>query len=228
MKAFQSIVLAGLFLTVTSHSLSVAREPVIPVVNELRATDSPAVDAAQDLQALGCPGTESCCIAHPTPGCDDPLCCDVVCNRMLFCCEGLWSSACANIAVQVCDVCEPPFVCPQPGECCVGRSFSTGCERSACCQAVCTLDEYCCTGEWDGVCAQKAVAHCLNVCACESFGNFDADPAIDLRDAAAFQNCFSGDGSAPIPPACACADYDGDGDADLMDYQVLSGLIEAQ
>ena len=74
---------------------------------------------------------------------------------------------------------------------------------------------------------RKARDNCLNVCDCESFGNFDADPAIDLRDVAAFQNCFSGDGSAPVRPACACADYDGDGDADLMDYRVFSGLIEA-
>jgi hypothetical protein len=283
MKAFHSIVLAGLFLTVTAHSLSVAREPVTPVVNDPRAADSPAADAAPDLQGGGCPGSESCCTAHGSPGCDnfsccdnvcfaddyccaitwdsdcvylaqtlcgslcsgacpgvgnccaahgsggcsDALCCDLVCNRTPSCCEAVWSSACANLAVAICNVCEPPIVCPQPGDCCVGRFFSGGCERSGCCHTVCTLDPFCCRGEWDDLCAQKAVAHCLNVCVCESFGNFDADPAIDLRDVAAFQNCFSGDGSAPVPPACACADYDGDGDSDLQDFALFVELLAA-
>lgn len=281
MKAFHSIVLAGLFLTVTSHSPSVAREPVTPVINHTRAADSPAADAAPDLRAAGCPGTESCCTAHGSPGCDnftccdivcssapfccfalwdsdcaslaqqvctvcsgggcpsdgacceahsgggcdDALCCDLVCNHTPSCCEAVWNSACADLAVAICNVCEPPIVCPQPGECCVGRFFSTGCERSACCQTVCTLDEFCCTGEWDDVCARKARDNCLNVCDCESFGNFEADPAIDLRDVAAFQNCFSGDGSAPVPPACACADYDGDGDSDLPDFALFVELL---
>jgi hypothetical protein len=285
MKALQSIVLAGLFLAVPSHSLLVAKEPVAPVANDLSAADSPAANAAPDLQAVGCPGTEGCCIAHGSPGCDNfsccdivcgaepfccfaawdsdcasyaqtlcgstcggscpgvgtccephggggcdnALCCDLVCNHTPSCCEAVWSSTCADLAVAICDVCEPPILCPQPGDCCMGRFFTPGCERSACCEKVCVElgDEICCTGEWDDVCARKARESCLNVCDCDSFGNFDADPAIDLRDAAAYQICFSGDGSSPVPSACACADYDGDGDADLQDFALFVELLAA-
>jgi hypothetical protein len=63
------------------------------------------------------------------------------------------------------------------------------------------------------------------LCDCDDFGNFDADIAINLRDAAAFANCFSGNGSAPMAVECACADYDGDGDADLDDFAVFAVLM---
>jgi len=228
MKTYKPIVVAILICFVASLLPSAADEPATPAADQApAASPGTEVRSASGLEQIVCPGTGGCCTSHSTPGCDDLLCCDVVCNRMPFCCEGLWSTACANIAVQVCGVCEPPFVCPQPGACCVGRMFSAGCERSGCCHTVCTFDSYCCTGEWDDICARKARENCLNVCACPSFGNFDADPAIDLRDAAAFLNCFSGDGSSPVPSSCACADYDGDGDADLQDFRVLTDLLQS-
>lgn len=123
--------------------------------------DSGCASLAQSLcgAACGgsCPGAGSCCEPHGGGGCDNALCCDLVCNHTPSCCEAVWSTTCADLAVAICNVCEPPIVCPQPGECCVGRFFSAGCERSACCQTVCTLDEFCCRGEWDGLCAQKAI-----------------------------------------------------------------------
>ena len=91
---------------------------------------------------------------------------------------------------------------------------------------MCAIDAFCCTGEWDDVCARNARANCLNVCDCAVFGNFDAEPSIDLRDAAQFFNCFSGETSVPVPTACACADYDGDGDAGLGDFAVFEAAFD--
>ena len=177
--------------------------------------------------AGSCPGVGDCCAAHAGGGCSGAICCDLVCLNRPSCCETGWTATCAALAVLICNECapEPTFVCPQPGDCCTDRFDTGGCERRGCCETVCTLDDYCCNVEWDIVCANKANVHCLNVCDCEIFGNFDADTAINLRDVSAFQNCFSGIGSAPVPAACACADYDGDGDADLDDFAVFADLL---
>ena len=177
------------------------------------------------LCGSGCPGEGDCCQAHTSGGgCSDALCCDLVCTRTPSCCEAAWSSGCAELAVQICEVCEPAFVCPQPGDCCTGR-LTPGCERAACCEIVCALDEFCCTSEWDSVCARKAGENCPNICECAAFGDFDDRPAIDLRDAARFLNCFSGETTVQIPVECACADYDGDGDADLTDYAAFAAVL---
>lgn len=174
--------------------------------------------------AGSCPGEGDCCEAHSGGGCRGLICCDLVCLNMPACCETGWTAACVALASQICDGCDstPKYNCPQPGDCCTGRSFSAGCERAACCQTVCALDPICCTTEWDDTCAHEADQHCHHVCDCESFGDFDANQVIDLRDAAAFQSCFSGDGSAPIPAICACADFDGDGDADLEEFGIFA------
>lgn len=178
--------------------------------------------------AGSCPSTGDCCTAHSGGGCGNELCCDLVCLNMPACCETGWSAACAEFANQICDECEqePTFVCPQPGECCVESFFTMGCEREGCCETVCRIDDYCCNTEWDSVCTRYAIENCLNVCDCAEFGNFDDMESSDLRDAAAFSNCFSGIGSAPVPSECACADYDGDGDADLDDFKVFAKMFE--
>jgi len=56
------------------------------------------------------------------------------------------------------------------------------------------------------------------VCACAVLGDFDQTGGSDLRDAAEFQACFTGDGGGPVTAGCACGDFDGDGDVDLRDY----------
>ncbi len=164
-----------------------------------------------------CPGTGDCCTAHASPGCDNALCCDLVCTATPACCSGTWSAACANLAVAICDVCEPPIVCPMQGDCC-GYNFTPGCDRKGCCELICIElgDEFCCRGKWDLVCARKAGENCPNVCDCETFGELSGDGVVDLRDFAKFSNCFTGPGGS-VPDPCACADYDGDDDVDAED-----------
>ncbi len=50
------------------------------------------------------------------------------------------------------------------------------------------------------------------------FGDADADSDVDLRDAAAFFNCFRGPGNLALPSGCGPLDADGDGDIDLIDF----------
>lgn len=49
----------------------------------------------------------------------------------------------------------------------------------------------------------------------------DEDGDVDLRDFAAFQSCFTGNGNALTSGECAVADADGDTDADLDDVGSL-------
>jgi len=199
------------------------------VSTEVR-TDEPAVavgvDARSEAAAAGlCPSVGDCCQPHLGVGCEDFQCCDQVCNHTPSCCEVRWTQACADVAVAVCRVCETPFVCPQPGDCCASHIPDGGCERELCCQIVCALDSFCCDGEWDGPCVNKARANCPNICVCDSFGDFDAGTTVDLVDVASFLTCFTGAGSGPVAPGCECADYDADDDADLSDFAVFQALL---
>lgn len=61
------------------------------------------------------PGTGDCCasLGNGSPGCEDRTCCNQVCALDPFCCEVIWDSICAEIAVHACDLCGgPPVVEP--------------------------------------------------------------------------------------------------------------------
>jgi hypothetical protein len=48
-------------------------------------------------------------------------------------------------------------------------------------------------------------------------GDFDCNQAINLRDVAGLQTCFTGDSAAPYNPGCENLDFEFDGDVDLPD-----------
>ncbi|MFQ5495496.1 MAG: hypothetical protein ACE5EX_08955, partial [Phycisphaerae bacterium] len=61
--------------------------------------------------------TGDCFSAHPTPGCDDAFCCDVVCRAQPLCCDPAanrpeWFPTCAALAGTLCDL---PPACPAVG-----------------------------------------------------------------------------------------------------------------
>lgn len=178
-----------------------------------------------DTCAGSCPGDGACCESHTGGGCDDDLCCDLVCNHTASCCEDGWSETCADFANIICDVCDEPPVCPTEGDCCADHAPGVGCERENCCEIVCQLDSFCCAGEWDICCVRVALNNCPNICECETFGDFDINGAVNLRDIAAFLVCFTGAGSSPVAPGCECADYDADDDADLDDFVPFVALL---
>jgi hypothetical protein len=80
--------------------------------------DSICVGEAFDLCEICGGGGASCCVAHPTPGCDDPDCEAAVCGVDPFCCDVEWDGICVGEAFDLCgDLCVA-------GDCEVG--FSCG------------------------------------------------------------------------------------------------------
>ncbi len=65
-----------------------------------------------------CPAEGSCFEPHAEPGCDDAVCCELVCSFDEFCCDGPWDQICADEAAQVCGLpaCALPVCGPAPPE----------------------------------------------------------------------------------------------------------------
>jgi hypothetical protein len=69
------------------------------------AWDESCVDIALDLcEGINCPAEGACDAAHPSPGCDDYLCCDLVDALDGWCGGVSWDEACAREAVALCGV----------------------------------------------------------------------------------------------------------------------------
>ena len=118
------------------------------------ATASPGV--------CGDPEAGDCFEPHKGPGCDDEVCCNLVCETFALCCLLDWDETCADIAN---DLCEPPPACPAEGSCFEPHENS-GCDDAVCCELVCGFDPFCCGGPWDQLCAQEAMQVCgLPACA---------------------------------------------------------------
>jgi hypothetical protein len=102
----------------------------------------------------GCPGQGDCFVPNGSPGCEDGLCCELVCDQDPFCCGVEWDQLCADAAAKLCAAsCGGGGSCfePQPG---------TGCADTKCCKAVCLNDPFCCVVQWDGLCVDEAYKIC--------------------------------------------------------------------
>ncbi|MFM7809952.1 MAG: hypothetical protein ACKPEA_18790, partial [Planctomycetota bacterium] len=55
-----------------------------------------------ECSSCGEPGSGSCFVAHPTPGCDRGGCCSVVCAFTPACCDVQWDTNCASSALANC------------------------------------------------------------------------------------------------------------------------------
>ena len=97
----------------------------------------------------------SCFVAHNTPGCSTPSCCDAVCAVEPDCCINQWDIVCVNLVPTLCEGCGEPFA----GSCLVTHG-SPACNDAVCCAAVCAQDNYCCTNSWDGICVDLAAQNC--------------------------------------------------------------------
>jgi hypothetical protein len=126
-----------------------------------------ADEANQMCEVCGTPGS-NCCVAHPTPGCDDPDCEAAVCAVDPFCCDVEWDGICAGEAEDICGkLCGTPQGCVPgaQGDCCQEGGLGTpGCGDAACCAAICAIDPFCCDVAWDGICADEAQAE--PICDC--------------------------------------------------------------
>ena len=179
----------------------------------------------------GCPGNGLCCFENGSPGCDDPACCAAVCAADSFCCSGLWDNLCAEKANDLCGEANGTYCewCPAEESCCEGHG-TPGCDRGACCELICSMGSRCCTVFWDSGCADAAAKFCpASACGCALFGDLDEDDMINLRDAARFFTCFTGDGiSPPLAQDCYCGDGDGDGTVNIDDYDAFAPFFVSE
>jgi len=121
----------------------------------------------------------SCFEANGTPGCDDADCCATVCVEDAFCCETEWDSLCADTAAELCAGCGSE----DAGDCFFANG-TPGCEDLECCQAVCSIDPFCCESQWDSLCADTANTECGNA-ACPGEGDcFTANDTPGCEDEA--------------------------------------------
>jgi hypothetical protein len=113
--------------------------------------------------AVNCPGVGECFSAHATPGCDDEECCERTCSVDPFCCDVEWDNECATRAAFECT--GSFLACaPEAGDCSADNG-TPGCDDTDCCNAVCAADLFCCSDNWDDLCA------CESSVVCD--GNFD-------------------------------------------------------
>ncbi len=106
----------------------------------------------------GDPAAGSCFANNGTPGCSDQACCELICGADPYCCETAWDTICANAANSD---------CAGGGgggdDCCIANG-SPGCGDATCQDAVCAVDSYCCSTNWDSICADEAAQYCPALC----------------------------------------------------------------
>ncbi|MBI4700464.1 MAG: hypothetical protein HY744_04735 [Deltaproteobacteria bacterium] len=97
------------------------------------------------------------------PSCGE--CAKAVCEQDSYCCDTEWDQTCV---AEVDKFCSSPCGgggggCHSP--CQQGDAMKPGC--SACVEAVCKADGYCCSGKWDDICVGEAKAEpkCASECA---------------------------------------------------------------
>lgn len=105
------------------------------------------------------------------------------------------------------------------GDCCAAHG-NAGCSDEPGEDCVCTVDPFCCNGQWDALCADQYVNQCGGTCAgtevCGNGLDDDFDGAADCADV----DCASDPGCGTPQPETACndgADNDGDGAVDCAD-----------
>jgi len=122
---------------------------------------------------------ESCCNPHDGPTCNDAACCEAICDRDPFCCDVAWDESCAG-AARSNSICNCVSDCGDPcaGSCCEPHEGPL-CDDENCCEAVCTIDPFCCElagGAWDQICVgiAQSVAQCDDPCPLPGCGDPDA------------------------------------------------------
>lgn len=65
--------------------------------------DQSCVDIAlEECDGISCPSTGSCTVAHPTPGCSDYTCCELIVTIDPWCTWASWDEICAREAERYC------------------------------------------------------------------------------------------------------------------------------
>jgi hypothetical protein len=147
-------------------------------------------------------GDGDCCIGNESAGCSDSYCCQEVCTVAPECCAAGWNAACVGIAEALCSICGggPQECQTATGSCCLSHPGS-GCDDPACCQVVCAEDPFCCLTNWDGLCADQAIAQC-SACDFPSPANDDCTAAESLEDGVTQFSSVGASTDGPDEPDC--------------------------
>ncbi len=128
-------------------------------------TIDPTVDPTLDDGGVddgGLPGGD-CCTAHGGLGCNDAAIETCVCGLDDICCSSGWDSICVDEAAQLCGApCMGGGGGDDVGDCCTPH-LSVGCTNLEIEGCVCSLDDFCCSTEWDDICVSE-VADCGYLC----------------------------------------------------------------
>lgn len=161
--------------------------------------DSICANAAGVICATcGGPGSGSCFAPHGNAACDNPTCCEAVCDQDPFCCDVLWDINCANAADIICSVCGGAGT----GNCLEKQYPFEACNDLKCCTAVCAQDPFCCDAAWDFICvgiAEKICASC---------GGIAAGDCLSAHDLPACSDAECCEKVCAIDPFCCSVEWD--------------------
>jgi hypothetical protein len=183
--------------------------------------DAQCVDEAnvECAASCTCEVAGTCCEQHfDTVGCDDRRCQDCVCTLDESCCTEGWDARCADEAGHECQ--ERCMGCG-PSDCCDVREQG-GCSDDACQTCVCAVDDFCCSGAWDGTCVDIADNNCASTCQCNPVstcpGDCGNDQAVTVNELVLAVNIALGN-----TPVSQCPAVNTNGD----DQVTVNELIQA-
>ena len=161
-------------------------------------------------------------------GCDDLDCTDLVCGADPFCCDTQWDQLCADAATADCAVCEGGG--GGGGDDCCTANGTPACDDATCTADVCAVDPFCCSTEWDGICADEAAQMCeacgaVFECGDGACNGEETCETCDV-DCGACPEC--GDGECNGVEGCdTCADDCGACEGDCCDLGETPGCDDA-
>jgi hypothetical protein len=158
-----------------------------------------------------CPEADSCCAAHDATGCSDVECAASVCGENPSCCADSWGEVCAELALEVCDICsdEPVDTCGDGV--CQGSESDTDCpedcmggEPTSCIEDNCSLGQ--CLDFDDCAKTVDCMNDCDDVACAEGCLEDTAGAMLQLLDAALACGTESGcfEGGTQTPPTDDC------------------------
>ena len=151
----------------------------------------------------------SCFAPHGFAGCADATCCTLVCNdpAFLYCCFADWDQLCADKALVICAASAPDCGDIGGGSCCEVHARPS-CNDASCCNAVCAVDDYCCTVEWDQACVDiSRTQTTCNQCDLDC-GDECAGPCCEPKDTPACSDAICCAAVCLIDPICCSIAWD--------------------
>lgn len=143
-----------------------------PVALFVETDDSEPWVSLSDLvvnEVLACVPAHSTCKtgAALETGCDP--CVTAVCKADPYCCDNEWDEICVGTVLTECAQvqCDTSLGSCAHSVCDSGEELSAGCDTPvspSCTTAICNVDPYCCTTEWDSVCVGEVESVCALGC----------------------------------------------------------------